>query len=691
MAYVRNLVLAIFGFSLLALGQMRMIPHVTDPQGSFETRVMLVNAHNDAAGYAFTAYDAGGEPLGTAQGMLAPQHTAFYAIIDLFGTDRVSHFAIGDTTAVTVFVAYQLKVGGSPAQVKETALQARRWQFFPGDGVEVTDGFAVVNMGDADARITLQTVGFSGSDAEPMTLFDALPPMAKGLYVIDNALLNSGTDEAFILTGDQPLALMALRFKNPDNRFFWEVPAEALAIPPQEDPFNPKTLTVLFTSDEHGWLEPTETTGGAAGMMGLWRDREGYTEDGPFLALSGGDMWTGPAISTWTRGAAMVDVMNAMGYSAAALGNHEFDFGLDGLRDRLDESRFPYLAANLRIAESTSYPDFVVPYVIEPVAGIDVGIIGLISTATPEITFESVTGGFDFLEYEAVLNQIVPEMRRNGADLIVLLAHECGFNLETIMPLAAQLGVDLVTGGHCHHVRLEDHEGVPLIEVGAFMERYAKISFSYDSQSRSVEATQAELVENIGGIPDEEVAQIVAYWADQTEAILGEVIGYASETIERRSNEMENMIVDSWLIAFPHADIAMTNYGGIRQSIPQGEITVATIMGVLPFENFIVEMQLTGSQIIDEILCCTPLLGGMTTVDGYALNDGSPLEEDVTYTVLATDFMYEGGSGFLFQDQDPDPYTTGISWRQPLIDWIRSLNTTASNPLNRYLDGTARY
>ncbi|MFQ5922484.1 MAG: hypothetical protein ACE5M4_06535, partial [Anaerolineales bacterium] len=93
-------------------------------------------------------------------------------------------------------------------------------------------------------------------------------------------------------------------------------------------------LVVLYTNDEHGWMDSYQNAGGAAGMARLWRQREGLTEDGPFLVLSGGDMWTGPALSTVWEGESMADVMNAMAYDAAAIGNHDFDLGLEALRER---------------------------------------------------------------------------------------------------------------------------------------------------------------------------------------------------------------------------------------------------------------------------------------------------------------------------------------------------------------------
>lgn len=113
-----------------------------------------------------------------------------------------------------------------------------------------------------------------------------------------------------------------------------------------------RRVILLYTNDEHGWMAPTERSGGAAGMLQRWRDDEGFTEDGPFLIVSGGDLWTGPALGTWFDGESMVDVMNTMGYHAATLGNHEFDFGREGLRLRADQAEFAFLGANVIDADT---------------------------------------------------------------------------------------------------------------------------------------------------------------------------------------------------------------------------------------------------------------------------------------------------------------------------------------------------
>jgi len=134
----------------------------------------------------------------------------------------------------------------------------------------------------------------------------------------------------------------------------------------QETPLpEKKILTVFYTNDEHGWMEPfDDLAGGASGMLGRWKEVEGYDGKDSFLVLSGGDMWTGPAISSWFKGESMVNVMNAMGYDAAAIGNHEFDFTVEVLTNNMSKMNFPLLSANIKEKNSGNIPSFAKPYLI---------------------------------------------------------------------------------------------------------------------------------------------------------------------------------------------------------------------------------------------------------------------------------------------------------------------------------------
>ena len=222
-----------------------------------------------------------------------------------------------------------------------------------------------------------------------------------------------------------------------------------------------------------GWA-PTAGSGGADGLLRRWERSEGYRPDGAFLVISSGDMWTGPAISTVLEGKSMVDVMNALGYRAATLGNHDFDFGQDVIRQRRQEANFPFLGANIRVRSTGDLPDYLEPYTLIDVNAIRVGILGVTTVETPVDTRPANVEDLEFRPYAEALEKYVPEIRAAGADLIIVAGHMCGTELEALADTAAALGVAVIAGGHCHARINEVLDGVRLIESESFLQGYTR-------------------------------------------------------------------------------------------------------------------------------------------------------------------------------------------------------------------------
>jgi len=457
----------------------------------------------------------------------------------------------------------------------------------------------------------------------------------------------------------------------------------------QEDSF---FLTVLYTNDEHGWIEGQEPGAGAANLAGLWTEA-GYGHEGALLILSGGDNWTGPAISTWFDGQSMVEVMNLMGYDAAAVGNHEFDFGLDGLQARLAEADFPYLSANTRYkADGRTPTDLgIQPYTIVDAGMLRIGLIGLTLTNTPFVTNPVNVADFDFINYESALRDVVPQVQAEGVDLIFVPAHVC---IDELIPLAraiADLEIALLGGGHCNERYAQEIGDVVVISAGDGFTSYAYVAFELDATTKDVIDVDYGVTENQGGIEDQAVAEVVAHWAAETDQELDVVIGYLNADLPKRGTRMAALITEAWLYAYPTADVALTNWGGMRDRIPAGEITMAAIVGVMPFNNVLVDVKMTGVQL-ERVLAAgrgDPPVGGIHLQEGqWILNKTDlPIEPDSIYSVLVNDFMYAGGDNLtMLAEYDPDAYNTSISWRQPVIDWIAAQGSTVDKPLDELID-----
>ncbi|MEA1898023.1 MAG: bifunctional UDP-sugar hydrolase/5'-nucleotidase, partial [Bacteroidota bacterium] len=372
-------------------------------------------------------------------------------------------------------------------------------------------------------------------------------------------------------------------------------------------------FVLLYTNDEHGWMEPNLETDGAAGLVGLWKSHEGYDESDSYLILSGGDMWTGPAISTWFNGESMVEVMNAMEYDAAALGNHEFDFTVTELNKRVEEMNFPLLSANIREKTTGNIPSFVEPYTIIDAGDVQVGILGLSSLSTPYSTFPAYVEDYYFIPYADAIEEFVPEMISNGAELLIIIGHICENEMESLVQVAKSYGISIIGGGHCHQEVARVVDGVVLIEAGAQMKAYTRVEFTFNSKEEEFILNKLEIISNTGSQADESIENIVTYWKFHTDMALSEEIGYCSETIYKYSTAMGNLVTDSWFYTFPDADVTITNSGGIRQDIFQGSVSLESIVGLLPFNNTILELELTGTELLDCIGSYL-LLGGMTTI-----------------------------------------------------------------------------
>jgi len=464
---------------------------------------------------------------------------------------------------------------------------------------------------------------------------------------------------------------------------------------------NLRSFTILYTNDEHGWLEKTvrrngAMLGGVAEMMVRWRQFEDYDpDDSSFLVLSGGDNWTGPAISTLFEGQSTFEVMQAMGYDASAIGNHEFDFGLDLLQERMRSSAFPYVAGNIVTKGTTETADGFVPYTIIKANGVRVALIGLSTVSTPVTTKPDNVASLSFLPYANALKKWVPQARAAGADMIVGLGHICLDELLTLAPVASELGVDLLTGGHCNELVSREVNGVHILVGGKHWRSYARMEVVFDVARDEIVHAEAKLVRDIyqdwpEATADSAIATIVKKWHAKAAKTMDVVIGYTENGVPRPWL-LFNLITDAWLAQYPAADIAFTNKGGVRQDLEPGPITIGDIYGVLPFDNALIEVKVTGRDLLENLECCGGIFAGMQWQNGrLSRNDDTPLHPDSTYRVLINDFMYAGGSHYRFHHRDPNGYYTGINYRQPVIDYIKSLNTSPDKPLDNFLDGKNR-
>jgi 2',3'-cyclic-nucleotide 2'-phosphodiesterase (5'-nucleotidase family) len=468
----------------------------------------------------------------------------------------------------------------------------------------------------------------------------------------------------------------------------------------------PVSLRLLYTSDEHGWIAPVtekgKARGGLAELLARWKVHERHCvpaaeetcEGASTVALSGGDNWTGPALSSYFRGEPAAEALRAMGYAASALGNHELDFGRESFEKNARLQGIPYLGANVR--PQAEEGGVARSFLLVRRQGVTVGVVGLSTRETPRVGLRDNYKGLDFGDEEEALARVIPQVYGAGADAVVVIGHVCAAELRPIVARHPEWRLGFVGGGHCHRSVLDQVFATPIVEPGSFLQKYARVTLVIDPQRPSRErvlSSRAELVdlaypeaERPPVDPDEALTRLVARWQKKADEALGEIIGHVGEDLDPDTPPLVNFLTDRWRQA-TGADVVILNRFGTRQSIPKGPITLGSIYSVLPFNNQLVTVRITGAQLVQNLDCCRGHVSGVKRrLDGaWLLADGRPIDSAARYAVVGTDYTYFGGSGFLFEKQDPSP-SFGEDWRLPLVRWFRENPTSPGQGIERFLD-----
>ncbi len=436
----------------------------------------------------------------------------------------------------------------------------------------------------------------------------------------------------------------------------------------------PVTLTVLATNDLHGALEGIvlPEAAGRGGKLG------GFARVGGLLArlraqdpehtlvLDAGDCFQGELAVNADEGMPCARFFNAVGYDVRSLGNHEFDYFGCGpedsarppedpqcaLKQVLAASRQPVVATNLRQAatgDGLEWPN-VVPWMVKDVGGVKVGIAGVLTPDTPKVANRAGCAGVDFRPLEGDARRAAKELRKQGATVVILLAHvsgQCGRGsrmpgpgdegcrldgeLKRLIQALAPGEVDLVVAGHSHAWLTGEKMAVPVVETPGQGSYVGRVTIAVDPRTgRPVKGgvRVGPLVpvcreEDPGsrvcgpqyagyaGVADPlpEVQAIVDEAQAKVASVCAEVVAEAAEDVlTRRGTEtpLGNLTADLMREAAAEAgedgvvrwaDVAFTNHGSVRDSLRKGPITRCDLHRVWPFDDPLVEARMTGDEV----------------------------------------------------------------------------------------------
>ena len=459
-------------------------------------------------------------------------------------------------------------------------------------------------------------------------------------------------------------------------------------------------LRVLHTSDLHGAMEAsssgTRARGGSAVLAAQLARLTAENPEGTVL-LDGGDAFQGTMISNLAFGRPMVEQMNRLGYAAMSIGNHEFDWSVDTLVRRVREMRFAALAANLTEARSGRRPAWARADTLFHRRGVRVGVFGLAYPGTATATHPRNVEGLRFGDDSTTAVAAVPALRRAGAEVVVSLGHVPGVMANGAVggQLAALArgvrGVDLWLGGHSHMVVDGEVDGIPALIPGSHGEAIGVCDLVVDPVRDRVVGRRHWIVETWADsiAPDSSMAALVRRWSAVVASEAKVPVGHSAQPLgTRRGGESAiGSLVADVIREVTGADVALQNNGGLRAELPQGPVSRGAIYEVIPFENRIFTMDLTGAQlrqVLEEGLAHERLIqvSGIryrvdlgrapgSRVTALLDTEGAPLDEGRTYRVACNDFMASGGDDLLTLTQGRNVRDTDLGLRQALEDWVR--------------------
>lgn len=425
----------------------------------------------------------------------------------------------------------------------------------------------------------------------------------------------------------------------------------ALTVPAEE-------LIILHTNDTHSALDPDDKNLGGVLRRKALIDSVRTARPGNVLLVDCGDAVQGTLYYTLYKGEVERKMMNALGYDIAILGNHEFDNGLEVLAGELSQLNADLITTNYDLRD-TPLDSLFTPYTIKEVNGHKIGFLA-INLDPKGMIADSNAGNVKYTDGIKAANAMAWYLRNvKHADKVIALTH-IGYDTHNpptpsdLELASATEGIDIIIGGHSHTVvdpakprqawRVPNAAGdtVLVAQAGSRGRYLGEITVDLDSPR-----TDYRLISVDKRLDDRiapEAAAILYTYRQGVDSLKNMKIGRLAQEFPSGSQILLNWVADamhsmSSRLTDKPADLAIVNKGGIRRGLPAGHITKEMIMTMLPFDNKLVVMQLTGRDLLASIEVMKGR-GGDGISGGF---DIERIDPDKTYTVVTIDYLAQGG------------------------------------------------
>ena len=354
-----------------------------------------------------------------------------------------------------------------------------------------------------------------------------------------------------------------------------------------------KSLLIFHTNDLHAHVSPHRDKAGFARIAACVRMARKSRDD--VLFLDAGDCIAGTPLSEKFKGVPIFEIMSTMGYDAAALGNHEFDFGWKNIAKLRKAADFPLLAANAFSPKGDLIADL--PYKILKVNDVRIGLLGLITEQTPTMIIEKGNEGLMFSNAVETARDLVPSIAEK-CDLVIAVTH---MGIDDDRRLARQVkGIDLIIGGHSHTVlpRPERIGDTYILQTGEYGKNVGRLELTVDvGLDRIVSAEGGLIASSEMPAPDPKIAALVEKWESRIAKEYDVEIGKASVTWGKAQVKV---LFEEVIKTETGADFGYYNPGGIRENLYKGVVLVRHIANIETFGNTISVARIRGKDILPQ-------------------------------------------------------------------------------------------
>lgn len=439
------------------------------------------------------------------------------------------------------------------------------------------------------------------------------------------------------------------------------------------------TLMILYTNDEHGHIYENDGWYKGVALYEMWDEEEKNCKGCTVLRISGGDNYTGTAVSTFFQGNSSAEVMKILGYRMSVLGNHEFDFGYSEFAENRELANMPYYCSNL-VSEDNRIT--LPPAMTYEINGTKFLFAAAITDELKRITMAAELQKTTVAPPAESLRQTI----ENGkADINIIVAHESHAEAEKWI---AELPIKplVIFTGHDHKESVTENGGVLIIQNKGYLRSYAKVIIEF--KGRAGHVAKAEIV------PLKEKTELTSEGAKKIKTIID---SYLKELDKKAGEKLidvdrpmdllsfQRLYSCSVLRYFPGYDVAMMNPGSFRDSINKGIIKKSDILSMLPFDNQLILSKIKGSDLIYNLGLSEEAYCGASLKEGkWFLKNGEEIVPDKMYGTAVTDFIYKGGDGYRFNDaQDA---VTSKNWRVPLEEYLSESSKNGKDLNKAYID-----